>query len=50
LISETGRKLNMDMIEDYGKELYAQAGVFNVQMINSMLDEFQEMTNLIKED
>ncbi len=49
MIAETGRNLNMEMIEAYGNELLAQVGAFNIKRIISMLDEFEELSDLIKE-
>jgi PAS domain S-box-containing protein len=48
LIVETGRTLNMEMMEAYGKELLAQLDAFNVQKIGSLLEEFKELANLIQ--
>ncbi|MCK5136301.1 MAG: PAS domain S-box protein [Bacteroidales bacterium] len=49
LVTQTGLKLHMEMIEAYGKELHAQVNAFNVQRINSMLQEFETLTKAINE-
>lgn len=48
LIAETGRKLQLNMIEAYGNELLEQLGAFNVKRITLMLEEFGMFSEAIK--
>ena len=48
LIAETGRKMQLNLIEAFGNELLAQVGVFNINRINMMLDEFAALSEAIE--
>jgi PAS domain S-box-containing protein len=48
LIADTGRKMQLNLIEAYGNELLAQVGAFNIKRITSMLEEFATLSEAIE--